>query len=231
METTLGVLETKGFSSALAAAEIILEDKNIKLIKLEKIGGGIISLFFKGETAKLKSAMEKGVRQARLVGEIVSLYVLNNSSDGIERILFENKLQLEKSSTVKIDQMEKIIPSKEVKVEIVEKAAAHEQDKRVKEKPERSEKIKSPRLSESSSTIQRLRQEALASVGSSKEKGVKSRSTERKSFHEINLSKLETLNVHELRKAARSTNGFPIQGRYISRANRKELLNYFKELS
>lgn len=228
METTLGVLETKGFSSALAAAEIILKDKNIKLIKLEKIGGGIISLFFKGETAKLKSAMEKGVQQARLIGEIVSLYVLNNSVDSIERILFENKLQLEKSAVVKSDQIEKIVSPKEVKV--VEKATTAEKVKRVKEKPERSEKIESSKLSESSSTIQRLRQEALAAVGS-KAEGVKSRSSERKIFHEVNLNKLENLNVHELRKAARSTEGFPIQGRYISRANRKELLNYFKELS
>ena len=47
---------------------------------------------------------------------------------------------------------------------------------------------------------------------------------------EINISKIEKSNVHELRRLARSTNGFPIEGRDISKANRKELINYFKDM-
>jgi microcompartment protein CcmL/EutN len=38
------------------------------------------------------------------------------------------------------------------------------------------------------------------------------------------------LDVHSLRRLARSTNGFPIQGRQISKANRKQLIEYFKNL-
>jgi hypothetical protein len=54
---------------------------------------------------------------------------------------------------------------------------------------------------------------------------------EGKNIPQVNLSKVENLNVHELRKLARGTKDFPIQGREISRANRKELVNYFKEIS
>jgi len=38
------------------------------------------------------------------------------------------------------------------------------------------------------------------------------------------------MNVHQLRKLARSIEGFPIQGREISLANRSTLLGYFEEL-
>ncbi len=38
----------------------------------------------------------------------------------------------------------------------------------------------------------------------------------------------ENMNVHQLRKLARSTDDFPIQGREISRANRSVLINYFR---
>lgn len=38
------------------------------------------------------------------------------------------------------------------------------------------------------------------------------------------------MNVHELRKLARNNPYFPIKGRGISKANRKVLLEYFKEL-
>ena len=41
---------------------------------------------------------------------------------------------------------------------------------------------------------------------------------------------LDNMNVHQLRKLARSTEGFPIKGREISRANRNELIEYFKKL-
>ncbi len=46
----------------------------------------------------------------------------------------------------------------------------------------------------------------------------------------LNLEELEKLNVHNLRKTARALEGFPIQGREISRANRRELLDLFKKI-
>lgn len=42
---------------------------------------------------------------------------------------------------------------------------------------------------------------------------------------------LSKMNVHELRREARHTPGFPIQGRDISKAGRKELLDYFDKIS
>ena len=41
---------------------------------------------------------------------------------------------------------------------------------------------------------------------------------------------LEELNVHDLRRLARSQANFPIKGRDISKANRQELLEYFKSI-
>jgi len=42
---------------------------------------------------------------------------------------------------------------------------------------------------------------------------------------------LMDMNVHELRHKARSTPGFPIQGRLISKAGRNELLQHFNQLN
>ncbi|MBZ0199785.1 MAG: BMC domain-containing protein [Ignavibacteriaceae bacterium] len=44
------------------------------------------------------------------------------------------------------------------------------------------------------------------------------------------LEKLSSLNVHQLRRAARDFNNFPIKGRQISKANRETLLSYFSHL-
>jgi microcompartment protein CcmL/EutN len=43
-------------------------------------------------------------------------------------------------------------------------------------------------------------------------------------------SELQQMNVHQLRKLARSMNNFPIKGREISKANRNTLLEYFNSL-
>jgi hypothetical protein len=44
-------------------------------------------------------------------------------------------------------------------------------------------------------------------------------------IQDLHTSEIETWNVHELRRYARSLESFPIKGRDISKANRSELLN------
>jgi hypothetical protein len=44
------------------------------------------------------------------------------------------------------------------------------------------------------------------------------------------MPELEVMNVHQLRRFARDIESFPIKGREISRANRGELLDFFKAL-
>ncbi len=46
----------------------------------------------------------------------------------------------------------------------------------------------------------------------------------------LSMEQLQQLNVHRLRRYARNFENFPIKGREISRANRQELLNHFKDL-
>ncbi|NUN09816.1 MAG: BMC domain-containing protein [Ignavibacteriaceae bacterium] len=48
---------------------------------------------------------------------------------------------------------------------------------------------------------------------------------------QVDTKDLSNMNVHELRREARHTPGFPIQGRDISKAGRKELLDYFDKIS
>lgn len=229
MLTSLGIIETKGYATAASAADKILEDKKIEFKKVEKIGGGIITLFFEGEHDHLKTAFEKGIQQARLIGEIVAVNILKNPDENIEKMLV-SKERASFSTTVDKNQI--------VKTQILDKASNGKKQninikKSIKKLPiSVDEKSKSKTiLFSSSSTIQRLRREALSSRKSEKDEALKSKGRKNKEFSQINLSKIENMNVHELRRLARGTSGFPIQGREISRANRKELVNYFKEIA
>jgi len=230
MEKSLGILETKGYAAAYSAADKILKNSDIELIKIEKTGGGIISVFFKGDNDSLKAAFEKGIQQARSVGEIVALNIINEPNKKIEKLLFPVERTSVRAAEVKTDIVKEkmIIPKVEVETE---NTKVQRPVKVVKAKTESNKNNKSSKFLSSTSTIQRLRREALSSESISKEKEVKPKIRDGKESSQINLSKIENLNVHELRRLARGTNGFPIQGREISKANRKELLNYFKEIA
>ena len=67
----------------------------------------------------------------------------------------------------------------------------------------------------SSSTLSRLRKEAF---GKEEVTGAGT------------IDDIDSMNVHQLRHLARSIREFPIKGREISRANREELINYFRNL-
>ena len=216
MEKSIGIFETKGFAAAIAGAEKILENNEIELVKIERTGEGIISLFFKGETEQLTTAFEVGTKHSRMVGEIVAVYVTQESAPKIEQLLFQSSREAETTVT------QNKIESKKPIIKKVRKVA--------EETTAVTEVNKSAKILSSISTIQRLRREALSSDSSLKKRGMKPKSTGSKPSVQINISKLDSMNVHELRGLARSTNGFPIQGREISKANRKELIVYFKEL-
>jgi len=229
MQTSLGILETKGFAAAITAADIILQDKSVDLIKVEKAGGGIISFFYKGEAEKMKAAFEKGIREARLVSEIVALNIIAQPITQIEKWLFESNKETG-LAVARIDKALEKNNTKDDKKEI-EKTKVPERIEIIKELANTAKKIKSSKLIGTTSTIQRLRREALSSAKISRSKETGSRVREKKEQPPINMSIVENLSVHELRKLARNVNDFPIQGREISKANRKELVIYFKELA
>ncbi len=47
----------------------------------------------------------------------------------------------------------------------------------------------------------------------------------------VDFDTINKMNVHKLRNHARSFSNFPIKGREISRANRDELIAFFKTIS
>lgn len=80
-------------------------------------------------------------------------------------------------------------------------------------------------------TIAKLRKEALGKKKDVEPKKEATLSTVIQNGNgSLSIEQLEELNVHKLRRYARNFADFPIKGREISRANRDELLNYFKEV-
>jgi len=226
-DRALGMIETRGLVASIEAADAMVKAANVQLLGKEKVDGGLVTILVEGETAAVKSAVDAGAAAAQRVGELVSTHIIPRPDDQIDEIIVRNTGIETKQNKQKPMQESKPEPILEKELEPVPEKKPERKRKQIniKEK-ESSENIEPIFKSSSSSTIDRLKEEALGGT-STKEKPEKAKL---KSELKFSMTELEVMNVHQLRRFARDIESFPIKGREISRANRGELLDFFKAL-
>lgn len=211
-DRALGMIETRGLIASIEAADAMVKAAKVRLLGKEKITAGLVTVMVVGETAAVKSAVDAGAAAAQRVGELISTHIIPRPDDQIDDII----------PNIESVEKEKV---KEIVSEILERKRRGRKPGSVKAKEIIHEEAELFETSTSSSTIDRLKKEALGKAAP--EKLQKTKSTKKLDF---NLEELEVMNVHQLRRFARGVESFPIKGREISRANRGELLDYFKAL-
>ena len=75
-ENALGMIETKGYVAALAAADAMVKAANVTIVAREEVGDGLVSVVINGDVGAVKAATEAGAETATSVGEIVSVHVI-----------------------------------------------------------------------------------------------------------------------------------------------------------
>lgn len=75
-ENALGMIETKGYVAALAAADAMVKAANVKIVAREEVGDGLVSVVIQGDVGAVKAATDAGAETATSVGEIVSVHVI-----------------------------------------------------------------------------------------------------------------------------------------------------------
>ncbi|NWG29409.1 MAG: BMC domain-containing protein [Ignavibacteriaceae bacterium] len=212
-DRALGMVETRGLVASIEAADAMVKAAKVQLLGKEKVQGGLVTILVEGETAAVKSAIDAGAAAAQRIGELVSTHIIPRPDDQVEFIL--TKTVSVKEIPVRVD--EKLIS---------EKKPERKQKQKIAEQKENIEEIKPVNKPGPSSTIERLKKEALGKA-ITLEKTEKPKSSGEARF---TMAELEVMNVHQLRRFARGFDDFPIKGREISRANRGELLDFFKGL-
>jgi len=87
MKQALGLIETRGLLPAIEAADAALKAANVSLSKMEKVGGGLVTLMLRGDVAAVKAATDAGAAAARRVGELVSVHVIPRPHANLEDVL------------------------------------------------------------------------------------------------------------------------------------------------
>lgn len=83
----LGMIETKGFTAMVEAADAMVKAARVELVGFQQIGGGYVTAIVRGDVAAVKAATEAGARQAQRVGELVSVHVIPRPHENLDAVL------------------------------------------------------------------------------------------------------------------------------------------------
>ncbi|MBR2337879.1 MAG: BMC domain-containing protein [Clostridia bacterium] len=83
----LGMIETRGLTAAIEAADSMVKAAEVTLIGTEKIGSGLVSVMVRGDVGAVKAAVEAGSNTASRLGELIAVHVIPRPHDDVEKIL------------------------------------------------------------------------------------------------------------------------------------------------
>ena len=83
----LGMVETRGLTAAIEAADSMVKAAQVTLIGTEKIGSGLVTVMVRGDVGAVKSAVEAGAANASRLGELVATHVIPRPHQDVEKIL------------------------------------------------------------------------------------------------------------------------------------------------
>ena len=76
-QQALGMVETRGLTAAIEAADAMTKAAEVTLVGTEKIGSGLVTVMVRGDVGAVKAA----------VGELVATHVIPRPHNDVEKIL------------------------------------------------------------------------------------------------------------------------------------------------
>jgi len=72
----IGMIETKGYVAALAAADAMVKAANVVIVGRDEVGDGLVAVTIVGDVGAVKAATEAGAETASSIGELISVHVI-----------------------------------------------------------------------------------------------------------------------------------------------------------
>lgn len=83
----IGMIETRGLTASIEAADAMLKAADVQLVGTEKIGSGLVTVIVEGEVGAVKAATESGQNAASRIGELVAVHVIPSPHTDVQKIL------------------------------------------------------------------------------------------------------------------------------------------------
>jgi len=85
-QQAIGMIETKGLIGAVEALDAALKAANVKFVRQDKVGSGLVAITVEGDVAAVKAAVDAGAEAGRRVGEVVSVHVIARPHEDVSKL-------------------------------------------------------------------------------------------------------------------------------------------------
>lgn len=131
MRAALGLIESIGLTTAIAALDAASKAANVSLVGFDKVIGVSkkvsVTIQIAGEVAAVRSAVDAGVAAAERVGEVVASHVIPRPHEEVDKILAEFEKNLKDKQDAREKGQNKDKDNKLKKVEDKKDATVPEQ--------------------------------------------------------------------------------------------------------
>jgi ethanolamine utilization protein EutM len=86
-DSAIGLIETRGLIGVLEAADTAAKAADVQLLGIDRIGGGIVSVRFRGDTASVQAAVSAASEAVRRISELISAHVIPSPAIDVEGVL------------------------------------------------------------------------------------------------------------------------------------------------
>ncbi len=86
MMDALGMIETKGLTALIEAADAMVKAARVELVGYKQIGAGYVTAMVRGDVASCKAATDAGAAAAKRLGEVVAVHVIPRPHSDLEAI-------------------------------------------------------------------------------------------------------------------------------------------------
>jgi ethanolamine utilization protein EutM len=86
-QPAIGMIETRGLVALVQASDAALKAADVSYKGWKKVGSGLCSVYFSGDVAAVKAAVEAGATAGRAIGEVVSVHVIPRPHGEVHAVL------------------------------------------------------------------------------------------------------------------------------------------------
>ena len=86
MSDALGMIETKGLTALIEAADAMVKAARVELVGYKQIGAGYVTAIVRGDVASCKAATDAGAAAAKRLGEVIAVHVIPRPHSDLEAI-------------------------------------------------------------------------------------------------------------------------------------------------
>ncbi|HMP18423.1 MAG TPA: BMC domain-containing protein [Gemmatales bacterium] len=87
----LGLIETKGYISTVAASDAMLKAANVNLVAQFQIGNAFVATLVRGDVGSVRAAVDAGAQAATANGELVAAHIIPRPSEAVIEFFLANK--------------------------------------------------------------------------------------------------------------------------------------------